>query len=332
VVAPDPTAVPGDGLDPVARQLVEFQARVFPKLHSMGDGVTARRLTMAAAAALTHDHEPLPVHRTVDASVPGPDGPIAVRLYWPSDEPDLPVVVFAHGGGWVLCDLDSHDGMCRGIVRDTGCVVVAVHYRRAPEHRFPAAPEDVYAVTQWVASNPPELGIDPQRIALFGDSAGGNVAAATALMCRDRGGPALVAQVLVYPVTDAACDSASHREIGHDYGLWTEEVQWTWTQYLASPDDAAHPYASPLRAPDLSGLPPTLVITPEFDPLRDEGEAYGQRLREAGVPSTVTRYPGMFHSFLTYLTVLDAAAAANAQVAAMLRDAFGTTEPTATAR
>jgi acetyl esterase len=310
-----------DLVAPEVRQLIDFQDSVFPKLHTMGGGAEARRITAEAAGSLTHGHDVLPVHRSLDAIVAGPGGPIPVRVYWPSDGPDLPVVVFSHGGGWVLCDLDSHDGMCRGIAQAAGCVVVAVHYRRAPEHHFPAAPEDTYAVTRWVASSPPELGIDPARIALFGDSAGGNIAAAVALMCRDRGGPSLVG--LVYPVTDSGCDTASHREIGHDYGLWSEEVQWTWTQYLASPADAEHPYASPLGASDLSGLPPTLVITAEFDPLRDEGEAYGARLRESGEATTITRYPGMFHSFLTYLAVLDAARAANLEIATMLRTVFG---------
>jgi acetyl esterase len=309
-------------IDPVARQLIDSQASAFPKLHTMSSGTEARRKVAEALGGVTF--EPAPLHHVEDRNVPGPDGEVPIRVYRPSDDPGLPVVVFSHGGGWVLCDLDSHDAMCRAVAETAGCAVVAVDYRLAPEARFPAAPEDCYAVAAWVAEHAAELGVDAARMAVMGDSAGGNLAAAVALMCRDRGGPPLVLQVLVYPVTDAGCDTASHREIGRDYYLWTEEVAWTWTQYLATPADADHPYASPLRARDLSGLPPALVITPEYDVLRDEGESYGRRLQEAGVPTTISRYPGMFHSFLTYLAVLDGARAANAEIAAALRQAFGT--------
>jgi acetyl esterase len=309
-------------IDPVARQLIDSQASAFPKLHTTASGTEARRLVDEALGGVTFEPEPL--HHVEDRTVPGPGGDVPIRLYRPSADVPLPVVVFSHGGGWVLCGLDSHDAMCRAVARAAGCAVVAVDYRLAPEARFPAAPEDCYAVTRWVADHAEELGVDPARIAVMGDSAGGNLAAAVALMSRDRGGPPLVLQVLVYPVTDAGCDTASHREVGRDYYLWTEEVAWTWTQYLADPADADHPYASPLRAPDLSGLPPALVVTPEYDVLRDEGEAYGRRLQEAGVPTTISRYPGMFHSFLTYLTVLDGARRANDEIAAALRAAFGT--------
>jgi acetyl esterase len=205
--------------------------------------------------------------------------------------------VYLHGGGWVLGDLDAYDGLCRTLAAKLRCVVVSVDYRLAPEHRFPNAPEDCYAAARWVAENAASLGIDPGSIAVGGDSAGGNLAAVVALMARDRGGPRIAYQILVYPVTERSFDTGSYRDNGADYFLTTDMMIHFWKEYLSGEDDAASPYASPLRAKDLKGLPPALVITAEFDPLRDEGETYAKRLEQAGVPVRVSRYDGMIHGF-----------------------------------
>jgi acetyl esterase len=231
--------------------------------------------------------------------------------------------VFTHGGGWVVCDLDSHDGVCRAIANASGAIVVAVDYRLAPEHRFPCGLEDAYSVLEWAAKSAAELGGDPHRLAVVGDSAGGNLAAALTLAARDRGGPTVGSQVLVYPVTNHDFTTASHRDPGDDKVLQSDEVQYFWQEYLADPDDAANPYASPLRAPSLEGLPPALVITAAFDPLRDEGETYAARLRDAGVPTELVRYDSMMHSFVTFLDALPDARDAVARIGAHLRATLG---------
>jgi acetyl esterase len=307
-------------IDPAARALIEAMATGFPKLHEMPSGTEARRRIVEAMHDVEPDREP--VHHVEDRAIAVDGGEIAVRIYRPSDDCDLPVVVFFHGGGWVLCDLDSHDAMARRMANTSGCIVVATDYRLAPEYRYPTAADDCYAALKWVAENATSFGGDSSRLAIFGDSAGGNLAAVVAQMARDNGTPALRLQVLAYPVIDARCDSNSHRTIGRDYMLWTEEVQWCWQQYLTAADDGEQPYASPIRAASLAGLAPALVITPEFDPLRDEGEAYAQALEDAGVPTHHTRYDGMFHSFLTFTNLLPAADRAHEEIAAALRSAF----------
>ena len=308
-------------IEPAARALIEAMDASFPKLHEMPSGTEARRRIVEAM----HDVEPErePVHHVEDRNIAVDGGEIAVRIYRPNDEPDLPVVVFFHGGGWVLCNLESHDAMARRMANTSGCIVVATDYRLAPEHRYPTAAEDCYAALQWAHENAASFGGDATRLAIFGDSAGGNLAAVVAQMARDRGNPDLRLQILAYPVIDARCDSNSHRTIGRDYMLWTEEVQWCWQQYLSAADEGEHPYASPIRAQTLAGLAPALVITPEFDPLRDEGEQYARALEAAGVPTEQTRYDGMFHSFLTFTNLLPAADRAHEEIAAALRSAFG---------
>jgi acetyl esterase len=308
-------------LDPAAKALIDAMEGVFPRLHEMADGAEARR-RIAAAMEGAPVAPPDPIHSVADECIDVPGGRITVRVYRPTDHPAAPVVVFFHGGGWVLCDLDSHDATARRIANDSGCLVVATDYRRAPEHRFPGPVEDCYAALVWAATHASSLGGDPARLAVFGDSAGGNLAAAVAQMARDRGGPLLSLQILAYPVIDAACDTRSHADMGHELNLWSEEVRWCWEQYLADPADGAHPYASPIRAADLSGLPPALVIVPEFDPLRDEGEAYARALAHAGVPTTLSRYEGQIHSLLAFAAALPAAGRAFAEIAGALRTAF----------
>jgi acetyl esterase len=265
---------------------------------------------------------PEPIHRVEDRQVPGPAGRIPVRMYIPEGKGPLPVLVYFHGGGWVLGDLESHDNTCRGLANAAQCLVIAVDYRLAPEHKFPAAPEDCYAVTKWVVLNAASFGGDATRIAVGGDSAGGNLAAAVALMAADRGAPTLVYQLLIYPVTNYAFDTPSYRENADAYLLTKDSMQWFWGHYLANDSDGQNAYASPMRARDCRRVPPALVMTAEFDPLRDEGEAYAARLREAGVPVEVKRYNGMIHGFFSLGHVMDQGKKAVADAAAGLRAAF----------
>jgi len=308
-------------LDPRAAEIIAAMEAEFPPLDLTVSGTEMRRRIKAAGAKVLPS-EAEPVARVENRVVPGPHGDIPVRVYASVPEDGAPLVVLFHGGGWVVCDLDSHDGICRALCNESGCVIVSVDYRLAPEYRFPIPAEDCYAATAWLSANASVIGADATKMAVVGDSAGGNLAAVVALMARDRGGPELALQVLVYPVTDHSAETASHRSTGEGYFLKSAEVMWYWDQYLADPDDGAHPYASPLRAESLAGLPPALIVTAEYDPLRDEGEAYGRRLQEAGVTATVHRYEGMFHSFLSFGGVLDAADAATREIAAGLRAAL----------
>ncbi|MFN8624623.1 MAG: alpha/beta hydrolase [Candidatus Binatia bacterium] len=253
---------------------------------------------------------------------PGPNGVIPVRVYTPEQDGPLPILVYFHGGGWVFGDLESHDGVCRALANAARCLVVSVDYRLAPEHKFPAAVEDTYAATQWVAAHAGDFGGDPMRIAIGGDSAGGNLAAVVALVARDRHGPQLTYQVLIYPATDTACDTVSRQENAEGYLLTLDMIRWFQNHYLRDAEDGENPYVAPLRAHDLHGLPPALVLTAEFDPLRDEGEAYAARLRAAGVATTLIRYDGMIHGFFGMGAVFDRARTALDEVAAALQTAF----------
>ncbi|HZN13388.1 MAG TPA: alpha/beta hydrolase [Acidimicrobiales bacterium] len=260
---------------------------------------------------------------TEDRSVPGPGGDIPVRIYTPAaGSAPRPLVVFFHGGGFVIGNIDSHDATCRSLARLVGAVVVSVDYRLAPESAAPAAAEDCYAATVWAAEHASELGADAARLAVAGDSAGGNLAAVTPLLARDRGGPAIAFQLLVYPVTDLTMSQPSIEENGTDYMLTADGLRWFYDHYLGTKGDPKEPIVSPLFASDVSGLPPALILTAEFDPLRDEGEAYGARLREAGVPVTFKRYDGLIHGFFSMDLVLDAAKAAVAETAEQLKAAL----------
>ena len=262
------------------------------------------------------------VARVEDRAIPGPGPDVPVRIYTPDGRGPFPVLVWFHGGGWVVGDLDTADGTARRLTAQTGCVVVSVDYRLAPEARFPAAAEDCYAVTQWVATNAAGIDADPGRIAVGGDSSGGNLAAVVSLMARDRGVSPPVFQLLVYPVIARDFDTGSYRQNGEGYGITRDSMKWYWDLYLTEDADASNPYAVPLLANDLSGLPPALVITAEFDPLCDEGEAYAQRLQEAGVAVTYSRYDGMIHGFFGMPAFIDRGRIAVGEASAALKAAF----------
>ncbi|MEO8693703.1 MAG: alpha/beta hydrolase [Acidimicrobiales bacterium] len=233
-----------------------------------------------------------------DFVIPGRAGPIGARVYRPQGESPLPAVVYLHGGGWVVGDLDTHDATTSALAARSGCVVVSVDYRLAPEFPFPEGLEDCYDALRFVAEHGEELGVDPKRIAVAGDSAGGNLAAALCLVARERGGPAIAFQLLVYPATDHFGDWPSYTELGDGrHGLSLGLMHWFSDHYLLDRADAEDWRASPVRATDFAGLPPALVLTAGYDPLRDEGEAYAARLAQAGVATTVHRYPTAVHGF-----------------------------------
>lgn len=240
------------------------------------------------------------VGKVEERSIEGPAGKLRLRVYTPGEgQGPWPLLVFYHGSGFVLCSLDTHDGMCRNLCAGSGYMVVSVDYRLAPDAKFPAGLDDCLAATRWAAANAEALGTIPGFVVVGGDSAGGNMAAVTALRCRDEGGPALAGQLLIYPVTDHySAEYGSYSENAEGYGLSRVGMQWFWDHYLASPEQAADPLASPVRARDLAGLPPALVLTAEFDLLRDEGEAYGARLEAAGVDVRTVRFDGVNHGFL----------------------------------
>jgi acetyl esterase len=302
-------------VEPQTQQILDQLAALGgPPLHTM-QVIEARRMMENLRALAAAGPE---VGAVEDRRVPGPAGEIPVRLYRPAGDGPFPALVWFHGGGWVLGDLDGADATCRELANAAGCVVVSVDYRLAPESKFPAAADDCYAATRWVADNAAALHVDATRVAVGGDSAGGNLTAVTALRSRDLGAPALRFQLLVYPVTDATSESPSYAENGEGYLLTRDSMQWFWNHYLRGDTDRADPYASPLRAASLAGLPPALVITAEFDPLRDEGEAYGRRLRDAGVRATISRYPGTIHGFFSMTGFLDLARKAVAEASSAL--------------
>jgi len=256
-------------------------------------------------------------------TIPDPSGQIPVRVYTPQGSGPFPVLVYFHGGGWVICNLDTHDSVCRSLSKGASCVVVSVAYRLAPEHKFPAAVEDAYAATEWTADNADGINVDRDRIAVGGDSAGGNLAAVVSHMARDKKGPSLAYQLLVYPVTDlSSLDTDSYREHGQDYILTKDSMAYYRSHYLKGKEDSEDPYASPLLAEQMSGLPPALVITAEFDVLTDEGEAYANRLKQAGVPVSYVCFKGMIHAFFSLSSVVDRAKEAIKEASAGLISAF----------
>ncbi len=307
-------------LDPQIAPLIGELDAGFPPVHTMS-GAEARAVIRSRFVPA---FRPEPVAEVRDQTIPGPGGELPVRIYRPEGN-ELPVLVYGHGGGFVFCDLDSHDGLCRSLANHVPAVVVSVAYRLAPEHRWPAAAEDLYAAVQWAADNAPSLGGDSGQIAVGGDSAGGNLAAVTALMARDRGGPALAAQLLLYPVLAADFDTASYQLFGRGYYNPKPALQWYWDQYVPSEADRGHPYASPGNA-DLHGLPQAVMVIAGHDPLRDEALDYAAALATAGVPVVRAHFDGAVHGFMT-MPMLDIAQEARlracAELSAALRSLHG---------
>jgi len=311
-------------LDPQARELLERLARPpSPAIDSL-TAAEARRSYREGRLALAPP--PLEVEESRDFLFPGPGGEIKARYYRPAGEKAgeaLAVVVYFHGGGWVCGDLDTHDSVCRGIAVHGRCAVVAVDYRLGPEQKFPAAVEDAIAAVKWVSANAGALAVDAARLAVAGESAGGNLAAVAAIALRESG-PAIAMQVLVYPVVDQAADTESLRRFASGYSLTRELLRWYQKQYLRNERDRADWRASPLAARDHSRLPPAYVVTAGFDPLLDEGEAYADRLKRAGVSVTYECFEGMIHGFLPMGGALAAARHAHYRIGQMLRMRFGT--------
>jgi acetyl esterase len=261
-------------------------------------------------------------------NIPGPEGTIPIRIYRPRGEGPFPALIYFHGGGWVIGNLDTHDNLCRSLAKKAHCIVGAVDYRLAPEHPFPAAVEDAYAATRWVAENAEQIAVDAHRIAVAGDSAGGNLATVVCLLARDRGGPSLAYQVLIYPVTDlSTCDRNSYQEHGEGYILTAESMAYFRSHYIGKEEDALHTYASPLLAGDLKGLPPALIISAEIDILKDEILEYAERLREAGIPTRYLCIEGMIHAFFNMAGVVDRVSDIHDLVAGELRDALYAATP-----
>ena len=234
----------------------------------------------------------------------------------------LPALVYFHGGGWVIGDLDTHDGVCRLIANAAQCAVISVDYRLAPEHKFPAAVDDAWAATRWIVGHAGQLAIDPTRVAVGGDSAGGNLAAVVALMARDAGGPTLALQVLQYPVTDLSAETRSYQDFAEGYTLTRTGMRWFKAHYLDKPEDARDWRVSPLLAPSLAGVAPALIVTAGFDPLRDEGTAYAERLRDAGVTVDYVCYGGMLHGFTPMGKLIETGNRAVTLIAGAMRQAL----------
>lgn len=262
-----------------------------------------------------------PVHSVADRKIPGDGGLLGVRVYRPSAAAALPAIVYFHGGGFVLGGLDMNDRPCRALANQSGCVVISVDYRLAPEHPFPAAADDAYAATSFVAENAASFGVDRARLAVGGDSAGGNLAAVVALRARDSGGPALAFQLLVYPLVDFTDESPSMRDYADGHFLTEAGLHWFANHYLPPSVDRRQPWVSPLHT-NLKGLPPALVMTAECDPLRDQGETFAKRLQDAGVLAELKRYDGMFHPFFSLPGAIDGGKTAIADAAAALRKAL----------
>ncbi len=302
-------------VDPQIQALIDLRA-AFPPMHTLS--VADARAQMAAREIPGLRIPEVSAVRQIE--IAGPGGPLALRIYTPLGDGPFPLMVFFHGSGFVVCDLDTHDAMCRNLAAGSGCVVVSVDYRLAPEHKFPAAPDDCLAATRWSVAHAAELGADPDRVLVAGDSAGGNLATVTALRIRDEGGPRLIGQLLIYPVTDHySAGFPSYTENADGYGLTRQGMEWFWNHYLADPAHATHPHAAPLRAASLAGLPRALVVTAQYDPLRDEAEVYGERLRNEGVPVEIRRWNGVNHGFFFVPGLVDRADAAIDEACAWVR-------------
>jgi len=304
-------------LDPQARLVLEERARAgFPPPSEVSPEVARRNMTTRMALTPVTPESVASVRDLTAGSIP-------VRVYRPAaGKAQLPMLLYFHGGGWVVGDLDTHDGICRQLANRAECVVVSVDYRLAPEARFPGAAEDCYAATLWAVENAGLIEGDAGRLAVGGDSAGGNLAAAVALMARDRGRPVIAYQLLIYPVTEPDFTTTSYRDNAEGYGLSKADMEYFWRQYLASDADRTNPYAAPGRAKDLAHLPASLIITAGYDVLRDEAETFAARLRAAGNTVELAQHPGLIHGFFGMTGAVDEARRALDAAAASLKKAL----------
>jgi len=322
-----PPEIDGQRLASDVHALLRMAELVGAESFADGMPVDRARSMTRAEAAVAAAQPPIPMARVEELQLPGPAGPLPARLYVPPGPAAAapgPLLVYYHGGGWVIGDLDTHDDACRFLAARAGVRVLSATYRLSPERPFPAPVDDAIAAFEWAAANAAELGADPARIAVGGDSAGGNLAAVVSMLARDSGGPKPAMQLLIYPVTDARGGTRS-RELFADGFLLTEaDIEYFEAHYLPPETDPDDPRVSVLRAPDLSGLPPAYVVTAGFDPLRDEGEDYALRMREAGVRVALRRHPGQVHSFANMTAISRSARAATLELAGALRMALAT--------
>ncbi len=309
-------------LDPLLKAFLDqMAAQPAPKMWEMEP--PAGREAMAALMQLVGPKD-VPIGKVSNLAIPGPAGDIPARVFTPvaaGGEP-LPTLVFFHGGGFVIGSVETHDGLTRMLANDSACRVISVDYRMAPEHKFPAAVEDAFAAVAWIEKHAAELGVDANRLAVGGDSAGGNLAAVVAHMARDAGAPKLAYQLLLFPVTEIDADTVSRREFAEGYFLEGRTLEWFFDHYLGSDADRSDPKASPLLAAKFAGLPPAYIMVAGFDPLHDEGVAYAEKLRDAGVSVTLDDYPEMVHDFIYLQAVLPQAAEALGSAAKAVKAAL----------
>ncbi|MCM3339780.1 alpha/beta hydrolase [Paenibacillus sp. MER TA 81-3] len=296
-----------------------------PPIESLPPAI-ARELQrqMGMQTELLSAKEKIQVGAVSDLTIQGAHGEVPIRIYTPAIEGPHPVLVYYHGGGWVLGDLDRFDDICRRLTKSSNCAVVSVDYPLSPENKFPTAVEAAYTAAQWVFDNAEQLQLDPNRLAVGGDSSGGNLAAVVTHLAKERKTLKIAYQVLIYPVTDASMQTATYREFAEGYFLTRDQMTWFFDNYLNShEEEATNPWVSPLLFTDFTGLPPALVITAEFDPLREESEAYAERMKEAGVPVVLHRYEGTIHPFVSFADEIDKGIEAIEEVADSLCTFFG---------
>jgi len=317
----EPPEVEGIRLDPEMHVMLKLSERVGRPTLTNGLPPPQARISVETDAKAGAGPQPLPLASVRALEIPGPACPLPARLYLPHGAAPAPrpLLVYFHGGGWVVGSLDTHDGVCRFLAAHSGAPVLASGYRLAPEHPYPAAVEDAAAAFRWTVEHASELEVDPARIAVGGDSAGGNMATGLCQATRDAGDPAPAMQLLIYPVTDAYGEQRSREVFGTGFKLTTADIVEFERRYLPDPERASDPLASVLHAPDLSGLPPAYVAIAGFDPLRDEGEAYAARLHAEGVRVALRRHPGLIHTFANMTSFSRSARAAMLEAAGALR-------------
>lgn len=305
-------------LHPQVKAVLDLMTKAGPPMHHLTpekarEQILAMRATKGEVEA---------VGKVEDRSIKGPGSDIPIRIYTPNGRGPFPLLVYFHGGGWVVGSIETVDASCRSLTNQVGCITVSVDYRLAPEHKFPAAPDDCYAATTWTALNAASIHGDPSRMAVGGESAGANLAAAVALMAQERGAPSIALQLLLYPVIDRNANLPSSRENAEGYFLTTEMMGWFWNHYLRNDADAENPLASPLRAKRLAGIAPAVIYTAEFDPLRDEGAEYAKKLREAGIAVEYKCQEGLIHGYMGMAKAVEPAGKALQEAVVALKKAL----------